>query len=336
MENPTLSAHTLNHALRAAVADLEHVNPWVGMCRFVSIGSLFLCLVWLAWSSSNWLSFLFYTAIAGIFYSFWLVCTHDATHYTLTGWKRFDEWMPRLLSYPMMWPYGTYAQLHHLHHAWNGIDLRDPERVQWTKAEYEQASPLYQWYMRHQWPIDIFVLGGLGLIVKTVHHGLRLRRQYPRLSHALIQDGAGILITQTSFAIAALFHHHLVHYLLFWLVLERVIGLLLQARDHLEHYGLWQTTKGHQLTQLYACRNLTTFGWVAWLMGGLNNHAVHHAFPTLPFNHLSEAFERTQAVLAEHGLPQMARDGGYIQETIRLSMRSLLIDEERSPMTMEP
>jgi hypothetical protein len=38
--------------------------------------------------------------------------------------------MPRLLSWPMLSPYGLYAELHRLHHGWNGIDLRDPERVQ--------------------------------------------------------------------------------------------------------------------------------------------------------------------------------------------------------------
>ncbi len=48
-------------------------------------------------------------------------------------------------------------------------DLRqvDPERVQWTDAEYQRANPFLRWYVRHQWGVDVFGLGGIGLIVKT-------------------------------------------------------------------------------------------------------------------------------------------------------------------------
>lgn len=330
METATTSAHALNHALRSAVADLEQVNSWAGLWRFVGIGALFLSFVGLSWSASNLLVFVSYTALAGVFYTFWLVCTHDMVHYTLTGWKWFDEWMPRLISYPMLWPHSTYAQLHRLHHAWNGIDLRDPERVQWTQAEYQQATPIQKWYVRHQWYIDIFGFGGLGLIAKTVYKGLRLRQQFPVLTRTLLWDGVGILAVQTSLTAVAIGHDRLLHYLLFWLVLERVIGILMQTRDHLEHYGLWHTDRGHQLTQLYAGRNLNTSALMAWLMGGLNTHAVHHVFPSLPFNHLSEAFDRMQVVLAQYGLPPMSCGEGYIREMLRLSAQTLLIDESRS------
>jgi fatty acid desaturase len=325
METAAVSPHRLNHALRTAVADLETVNPWLGFWRFLSLGAVFLSLAGLAWvTTSGWL-FVVYGAIAGVVYAFWLVCTHDAVHATLTGWKGFDSWVSRLISYPMLWPYGTYAQLHRLHHAWNGIDLRDPERVQWTQAEYERASPLRQWYVRYQWPIDILIFGGLGFIAKTVYHALRLRPQFPVLSQALLWDGVGILLMQVVIGTVILLQDCWVQYLVFWFVLERVIGLILQARDHLEHYGLWRTAQGHQLTQLYACRNLTTSPEVGWLMGGLNHHAVHHAFPGIPFNHLAEAFDRIQWVLEQHELPAMMRDGGYIQETLRLGTQPCLI-----------
>ena len=72
-------------------------------------------------------------------------------------------------------------------------------------------------------------------------------------------------------------------YLLFWLILERTAGAIVQMRDHLEHYGMWGRTGGYQLTQLYSCRNLDTYPWVGWLMGGLDYHADHHAFPDIPF-----------------------------------------------------
>lgn len=327
MNIASIPSSPLSRDLRLAVGDLEIVNPWQGVSRFGGLGMVMFSLAMVAWSAPTVGLFLGASAIAGLTYTFWLICTHDATHHTLTGWPWFDDWMPRLISWPMLWPYDTYAQLHRLHHGWNGIDLRDPERVQWTLAEYQQATPWQQWYVRHQWAIDLLGLGGVGLILKTVLNALRLGRQFPALYRALLWDGVGILLVQTGLVILALTHHHLLHYLLFWIVLERVIGVLLQARDHLEHYGLWGATTGHQLTQLYACRNLNTPPIVAWLMGGLNNHATHHAFPGIPFNNLPEAFRRIERVLQQYHLPPMQRDAGYVQETLHLSAQPWLIGE---------
>jgi fatty acid desaturase len=333
MNTVTKPSGSLHRDLRLAVTDLETVNPWQGVARFVGLGVVVLSLMAIAWLAPSTGLFLGVTAIAGVAYAFWLICTHDATHHTLTGWSWFDDWLPRFISWPMLWTYGTYAQLHRLHHGWNGIDLRDPERVQWTVAEYEQANPLTQWYVRHQWAIDILGLAGIGLIIKTVLNALRLGRQFPTLHRALLGDGAGILIMQTGLILIALSHHRLLDYLLFWLVLERVIGALLQARDHLEHYGLWGTTKSHQLTQLYACRNLNTPPFMAWLVGGLNDHAIHHAFPSIPFNRLPEAFRRIDQVLQQHHLPPLQRDAGYLQETWHLSLHPSLIGQ---PQPSEP
>lgn len=326
METSTISSSTLGHDLRMAVVDLEKINPWVGLWRFTSLGVLFFGLATLAWSTANLFLFVGLSAIAGVIYAFWLICTHDMIHYTLTGWKWFEEWMPRLISYPMLWPYGTYAYLHRLHHAWNSIDLRDPERVQWTQTEYQQAKPWQKWYVQHQWSIDILALGGFGLIAKTVYNGLRYKQQVPALNRSLLIDGLGMLVMQYSFITIAIHYHQLERYLLFWLVLERAIGAVAQLRDHIEHYALWHPNKGHQLTQLYACRNLNTSALFAWLMGGLNDHSMHHAFPNIPFNHLAEAFHRTQAVLKQHQLPAITRGNGYIRETLQLSTKPQLIE----------
>ena len=103
--------------------------------------------------------------------------------------------------------------------------------------------------------------------------------------------------------------------------------MVIQTRDHLEHYALWGKLAGHQITQLYACRNLKTRPLVGWLMGGLNYHAVHHAFPGIPFNLIPVAFQRIQAVLRQHDLPLMKLEGGYLKELYRLSRQPLLIGE---------
>jgi fatty acid desaturase len=313
--------------LKQAITDLHQVNPGTGLLRFSILGTIFLSLVVLAWSVPNNSLFVITTILTGIFYAFWLVCTHDMAHQTLTGWIWFDTVMPRLVSWPMLWPYSIYSELHILHHGWNGIDLRDPERVQWTWQEYQQAHPFLQWYVGNQWVCDIFILGGIGLIIKTFIMAVRFQKLVSRMRRQLLLDVTGIVLVHSVMVAIAISQGQLLRYLLFWLILERVIGVIVQTRDHLEHYGLWGKFTNHQLTQLYACRNLKTSALVGWLMGGLDYHSVHHAFPSIPFNHLPEAFARIQGVLEKYNLPAMQMDSGYINSTYRLSNHPSLIGE---------
>lgn len=318
------------HELQSSVTDLYKVNSALGLFRFCSLGIVCLSLIGLAWSSQNPWLFTGYTAIAGLVYAFWFVCVHDATHHTLTGWKWFDESMPLLISYPMMWTQGAYTHLHRLHHGWNGTNLQDPERVQWTLEEYQKASPWVQWYVRHQWGIDVFGWGGFGMIGKTIFKAWKLGAQMPAIRRSLLLDGLGILLVQAGLVAWSLSAHHLLRYVIFWLILERVIGAVIQTRDHIEHYGMWTKAPGHQLTQLYSCRNLAVHPIVSWLMGGLDYHAVHHAFPTIPFNQLPEAFRRIQLVLEQNQLPEMTVGSGYIREAQRLSAQPSLIGERNA------
>jgi fatty acid desaturase len=313
-----LNSDTLATELHTAIADLRQVDPLVGLFRFMTIGAIAIGLMALAWSVNNLFAFVAITAVAGIFYAFWIICSHDTVHHTLTGWPWFETILPRLTTWPMCWPYGTYALLHRLHHGWNGIDLRDPERVQWTQAEYQRANPILRWYVRHQGRLDMFVLGGIGLILKTLIHGWKLRTVLPQLRGQLWLDLTGILAIQGGLLVFFSQRGEIGRYLLFWLILERTIGTIAQMRDRLEHYGMWGQTGGYRLTQLYACRNLDTYPGVGWLMGGLNYHAVHHAFPDIPFNRLPVAFERIQEVLQRNGLPLMLQGKGYLHETIEL------------------
>jgi fatty acid desaturase len=325
MSNCITTSDTLTKELQTTISDLRQVNAHVGLFRFMTIGAVFLSLVALAWSATDLLTFVVVTAIAGIFYAFWMICSHDMIHRTLTGWGWFETILPRLITWPMLWPFGIYATLHRLHHAWNGIDLRDPERVQWTAEEYQMANPLLRWYVSHQWNFDIFGLGGIGLIVKTLSNGWKLRTVLPQVRSQFWVDLTGILLIQSGLLAFFSYQDEVKHYLLFWLILERTAGAILQARDHLEHYGMWGQMAGHQLTQLYSCRNLKTYPLVSWLMGGLNYHAVHHAFPDVPFNLLPEAFQRIQIVLQRHGLPLMLQGEGYFHETLKLGQHLSVI-----------
>jgi fatty acid desaturase len=62
-------------------------------------------------------------------------------------------------------------------------------------------------------------------------------------------------------------------------------------------------------------------------VGGLSYHAVHHAFPGIPFNQLPEAFQRIQGVLQQHGLPLMQLEEGYFKSIYLLSRHPCLIGE---------
>ncbi|NJM99941.1 MAG: fatty acid desaturase [Phormidesmis sp. RL_2_1] len=318
--------------LRAAVADLQDADPWAGLVRFISLGGLTLGMTILTWKTDHISLFILGAIATSLVYAFWLICNHDATHRRLTGWEWFDILMPRLISWPMLWPVGTYNQLHRLHHGWNGIDLRDPERVQWTTVEYLAAPAWQRWYIRHQWPIDILIFGGIGLIVRTFSQGIKQQNNAPHLRQQMLIDVVGIIGTQAAiFGIVALQMLSVWQYLLFWIVLERGIGIIVQTRDHLEHYGLWQQTTSYQITQLYACRNLTTPQWVNWLMGGLPYHSVHHAFPKIAYRRLPEAFQRIQAVLFRHQLPPLPTSLGYIATSLHLSGQTSLILASLTP-----
>lgn len=319
--------------LRAAVSDLQTVNPWAGLIRFAILGCLSVSLIIFTWQQSAIWSFALSSLATGVVYAFWLICNHDANHRTLTGWQWFDTLMPRLVSWPVLWPVGTYHHLHPLHHAWNGIDLRDPERVQWTSTEYYHASPWQQWYVRHQWLMDILVLGGIGLIIRTVLHGLQLNTTYPHLRRQLTIDLVGILGSQALImAIILLQGGELWKYGLFWIFLERGAGFINQSREHIEHYSTWQQVDGYQVTQLYACRNIQTYAWVNWLMGGLPYHSIHHAFPQIQSGKLPEAFDRIQAVLENYQLPPMTYENGYIASFLKhYNQFSLILDSREGP-----
>lgn len=329
-----MSKHLINltgltQDLQKATSDLHQINSFAGLLRFIVLVFAFFSLITIAWSTSNNCLFLGISIFSGFLYALLLICTHDMTHYTLTGWRWFDSIMPRLISWPMLWPYSVYAVLHQLHHGWNGSDLRDPERVQWTWLEYQSSHPIVQWYVRHQWSIDIFLAGGVGLILKTFIHGWRYRKLVSRLPQQIFIDVAGIVLVHGIMISFAITNGVLLHYLLFWLILERVIGVFMQTRDHLEHYGLWGKAQTHQLTQLYASRNFQANSVVGWLIGGLNYHGVHHGFPGIPFNNLPEAFQRIQGVLETYNLPLMKFDNNYLQETTFFSQHYALICETK-------
>jgi len=297
-------------ALQRAMKPFESVEPWHGIAKILVWGAGVLVFIVTAAVADDLALFLVACLLGGLCYAPWLISTHDALHHTLTGLTWFDEVVPRLISYPINWFHGTYAEVHKIHHKMNGDDLKDPERVQWTVEEYAAAGPIGRFYVRHQWFMDIFVLGGIGLIVKTVRSALP-HYHVASVRRALWGDVAGITLSYVVLYTLLLPPGSGWKHLCLWLVFERITGGVLQWRAHVEHYGLWGKGRHYFETQGLACRNLKTNAFVSRYFNRLNFHSVHHAFVRVPFYKLPAAHAALKDVFAAAGTP-LVESGGYL------------------------
>lgn len=301
---------TLSHAemvtakdLQKAVLDLQVTRPGPGLLKTFVSAAVTLPLIYFALTADSTPVFLGLTVLAAVFYGSWLITTHDAIHHTLTGWRWFDEVMPRLISWPFIWFHGMYADVHKLHHKMNGDDFR------------------------HQWFIGIFVLGGIGLIVDTAVQAFKAARVSKTTRRQIALDLAGIVPLQILIYSYAAAHGGIVHYLIFWLIAERIGGGILQWRAHVEHYGLWGKGRHYFETQAYNCRNLRTNGWTSWFFNRLNYHSVHHAFPRVPFYALKEAHARFQVLFGKASGEPLVEEDFYLRTALRLARKPSVIGD---------
>jgi fatty acid desaturase len=310
--------------LQKAVLDLQTITPGPGLRKTAFLATITLALIYAAWTVDGTAPFLLLSVATGTVYAAWLITTHDAIHHTLTGMRWFDELVPRLMSHPIIWFHGTYSEIHKLHHKMNGDDLADPERVQWTEDEYARAGALGRFYVRHQWVLDIFVFGGIGLIYKTVRAALGFYGRSKGVRRELWLDVSGIVASNAILYGVAASHGMALKYFVFWLILERIGGGVLQWRAHVEHYGLWGRGRHYFETQAYNCRNLRTSRLTSWFFNHLNFHSVHHAFPRVPFYRLEEAHQRFMQLYGE-GADKLIVDDGYLGTALALARTPMLI-----------
>jgi fatty acid desaturase len=306
-------------AYQTAVTEFESVRPWPGLIKTALMAALTLPAGYFALTAASTAAFVVWSLAAGCLYASWLITTHDALHHTLTGWRWFDELVPRLVAHPIIWMHGTYGEIHKLHHKMNGSDFDDPERVQWTVAEYEAASPLGRFYARDQWLFVILVFGGIGLIYDTVKQARKFAPRSQALRRQLQLDIALIAAWNVAIYSYAAAHGSALRYLAFWFILERIGGGVLQWRAHIEHYGLWGKGRHYFETQTLVCRNLRTSGFASWFFNRLNYHSVHHAFPRVPFYNLAAAHRKLAA------LGPLVEDESYLATAWRLASHPTLI-----------
>lgn len=311
--------------LEALVKDLEEVHPWRGLVKS-SLG--FLLFIGLAISAvlvqSAPIS-IGLAIIAGLVVTTLMVMTHDAIHHTLTGWAWYDELYPLAVSYPLLWPHRTYREIHKIHHKMNGSDPNDPERVQWTVEEYDKANSFMKFYVRHQWPIDIFILGGIGYIGVTLSKALPFARHIKSVRRALIFDAIGILAVNGLIYGVCIANGLGWKYLFLYFLVERLVGALQQLRAHTEHYGRFGKAGHYFETQIFNCRNIRTNPLVSFFFNGLNFHSVHHAFVKIPFYNLKIAHDRISTKYGER-CPILEEDS-YLGVAIEAIKKPVLIGD---------
>jgi fatty acid desaturase len=319
--------------LAQSVAPFESVNAWPAIRKLIGYLLVLPPIGYFAWSSDSTLGFVLFSAAFAVVYGSLMVTTHDCIHQTFTGNKIFDLVFPRLISWPMLWTHGIYDESHKLHHMMNGQELRDPERITFTETEYLQAGFLKRLYIRHQWLFSMLIIGGFGAIYKTVSKGAEFASKSKGMRRNIWADFIGIL-TFNLIIYSTMFYYGLCwKYLAFYLILERVVGFVMQFRLHIEHYGLWGKGPTFYQAQILNCRNFTTNKFMAWYYNGLCYHTVHHAFPGIPFYHLKNAHLAMDGVYGKYGRKIPIEEDGYLASVRRLSKSIYLIRDDQSGKT---
>lgn len=310
-----VSQKLLVRDLYAAVADLgaapSRLERLRSSLRLGLLAAVLLSCSWLYWVLLLSWQAIGAVLLAGVAYALVLIATHEMVHGNFLGHPKFEQLLGCILSWPMAWPYLTYSRLHRLHHRWNGTDLRDPERTTPISQELEMSGRWQRFLRRHPLLVRMLIIGGVGLIAKTAIKGRQLQAVDRSLRRACIIDGVGVFVLHSVLLLLVISHGVLLRYLLFWLLLERMIGMILQFRGLVEHHGLFLGQGVHLLTQLYASRSITAGPWLNALMGGLPYHGAHHAFPWIPAARLPQATQRIASVLSSHNADKMPQVPSY-------------------------
>ncbi len=308
----------ITETIEAQVKPLFRVKTALGWLRLLVLLLPSLACLGLYWLEPRLLLALPWLLPATVLYALVLISTHDISHGTLLGQGNLEQGVGCALSWPVGWPYLTYRNLHMLHHRMNGMDLRDPERREPTSDEAALAHPLRQWHFRHPFWGSALLMGGAQLIGSMFWFGWTLRRDHSRLLRGMRIDATGIVLVQILLVSLAIWLGGLLKLLLMLLVVERIVGAVMQVRGMIEHHGLWQRNSTYELTQLYTSRNIKA-GWlVNFLMGGLPHHSLHHAYPSIPYHNLPTASQIAERVLSQHGKPRLPKAANYVAGTALL------------------
>ncbi len=303
----------MSEAIEDEVQPLFQVNRSLGWLRLLALLLPSLACLWMYWQEPNLVVALLWLLAATLIYALPMIATHDISHATLLDQGDLEQAVGCALSWPIAWPYLTYRNLHMLHHRMNGMDLRDPERREPTAEEAARAGSLRRWHFHHPFWGSALLMGGIQLIGSMFWFAWKLRDDHSKLIGGLRADLIGIVLVQGAMFAWAIQQGQVLKLILMLLVVERLVGAVMQVRGMIEHHGLWQRESTYELTQLYTSRNIAAGPVLNFLMGGLPHHSLHHAYPSIPYDRLPEASAIATAALARHGKAPLPQVGSYAE-----------------------
>lgn len=298
--------------IQAEIAPLCRVNRHLGLLRLLVLLVPVVVGLVLFWRVDSLALASLWLVPAALAYALLMIATHDISHGTLLDLGSWEQALGCILSWPIGWPYRTYRNLHQLHHRMNGCDLRDPERREPSPAESARAGRWRRLHFAHPFWVSALVMGGLQLMASMFWCAWRLRPHHSRLMSGLRLDLIGILAVQLVMVSLAVLHGELLKWLLMLVIVERLVGAVMQTRGLIEHHGLWRSDTTYELTQLYSSRNITSGRWLNLLMGGLPHHSLHHAYPTIPYDQLPQASAIAEQILRADGRAPLPRVPSYL------------------------
>jgi fatty acid desaturase len=303
----------MTEAIEDALEPLFQVNRTLGWFRLVVLLVPSLAGLWMDFQEASRGVALLWLVAATLIYSFLMIGTHDTSHATLLDLGDTEQAVGCALSWPIAWPYLTYRNLYMLHHRMNGMDVRDPERREPTAEEEAKSTPLRRFHFLHPFWVSALGMGGLQLILSMFWFGWKLRDTHSRLIDGMRTDRIGIVVVQAAMFTWAISQGQVLRLILMLVVVERLVGAVMQTSGMIEHHQLWQRNTTYELTQLSTSRNIASGPVVNFLMGGLPHHSLNHAYPSIPYDRLPEATGIAEAELTNHGKPPLPKVGNYAE-----------------------
>jgi len=299
--------------LHAELRELKRISPWPGALHLLIRLPLQGLLWW--WACQAWVAqeygiFILATVIAGLCFASLISLSHDALHHRLTGLSWLDEFVGRLISWPIAWPIGAYKYVHLMHHQQSGNDLDDPERISPLAADWAR-SPWHRARLRNQLWLAMFITGAAGL-AHNILLAVFKRWHIPALRRAFIVDLFGIVTVIVLMGTGAFWGQGwqgLLGFLIAWFIHERLVGVLHQFRNHMEHYGLWGSLASTLDTQYISARTIKTNLIGRLFFNGLNRHAEHHFAPAIPFYKLESAHVLIARAYEQEGFANVEING---------------------------
>lgn len=289
--------------VREFIPDTERQRAWVpGLATFLLPG-----LAWLLTLTgvmfAPWWAKVPLGALNGIAVGVLFIVGHDACHGILLPRRWLNRIAGRFCLMPALHPYTAWVHNHNgLHHAFTNVKEKDPGFPPLSPDEYQALPAIRRWLYRQKrtW-YGLGLLYFLDMWVKwevlpAANRAPRNRRAY-RLDRLLIAvfglTWIGVLIVAAQGNWLEASGLVLVGFVLPQAVWNWLIGfIILQQHTHPRvpwYSELDRPSPTYFQAQVRATPHLFFPAGFRWMMRHVMDHTAHHADPSVPLYHLSDA-----------------------------------------------